>query len=492
MDLSQLNGAQSSGVEVHFYSHRADPIVLSDLGWAGVDGRSRWDEAPSVVSVATQKAMGGPSGSWTLQLKPGKSARHGRTFVRDIFDRVIDGDWVDIVFRIGETRHHAMRGIVDRVRRLSGISKGAVTEVFTITGRDQGSIWENTPVWFNTYSDENLAGSMSQDVIGAVEGVMGTPENAVRGFMLRMLERLGQLGRASILMPQGMPGVGEAFYSSEGNGSLRFDADHWNPAQYDQIAVSAANWLNPQGTLWQLGAEWSDPAWHELYTDLYRKGESVSQWYQHAGLDPKDAEMVLVFRERPFTSLTARYSWESLPTFTLPWEKIDTCEVGTGGDERYNAYFVSPVLVQSLIEGGGIDLCPPLMDEEDVFLRGMRRLDVTSKYTSASADLLGLSTKQRAKMRDWHCLNPYLLQGTITPTIGIPDLRIGTRLRISGRASQKEDETYYVESVSNSWSRRPGVRTSVGVSRGWVGTDQTLYEALQTMAARYTVGGFPG
>jgi hypothetical protein len=232
---------------------------------------------------------------------------------------------------------------------------------------------------------------------------------------------------------------------------------------------------------------------NELSCDLYRAGESTEKWYQSFGLKPADGQMVVTFRERPFVSLEFGESspWFGLPLYELPLEFLGDIEVGRGGAERYNAFFVAPALVQAIIKSGAIDMTPPLWDQDDVFFRGLRRFDVTSKYTAQDADYIGLASRQREKVRDWHCLNAYMLQGTIAPAIGLPDLRVGTRLRIPGVRSERENETYYVESVSHNWTKETGIRTQVGVTRGWIGTDTDMLDAVRKMAARYTVASDP-
>lgn len=486
MDFRNPNlfGTTSTGAEVIFYSHNADPMVAtSGLAQSGVTGSGRWDTKPTLVSLNTTKTLGGGSGHWSLILKPGKDESPW-----EIFDRVTDGDWVDIVLQVFDTKHHVMRGRVDDIRRSTVSSSGTRVRTYTISGRDFTSVWEDTPIWFNVFTLDNIAGSVSMDVIGAVQGLLPAPDELVHAFLSKMLVYLANQRRAVWEMPKHMPGVGKSFGES-----TRFDSDGFNPSGFDLLAISAADWLHPSGVLWQLATEWSDGLYNELFCDLYRSGESVDRWYQSAGLKPADSKMTVVFRERPFVSLEFGESspWFGIPLYELPREHLTDIEVGRGSAERYNAFFVAPALVQSIIKSGAIDMTPPLWDRDDVFLRGLRRFDISSKYWSSEADLIGLASRQREKLRDWHCLNPYMLQGTIVPAMGLPDLRVGTRLRIPGLKSEHENETYYVENVSHSWQKETGIQTQIGVTRGWIGTDIDLIDAVRKMAGRYTIGSDP-
>ena len=60
-------------------------------------------------------------------------------------------------------------------------------------------------------------------------------------------------------------------------------------------------------------------------------------------------------------------------------------------------------------------------------------------------------------------------------------------LRIPGDKSVEEDETYYIETVSHNWVFGPGLKTSLGVTRGWRGDDSSLLEAITAIGERYEI-----
>ncbi len=64
----------------------------------------------------------------------------------------------------------------------------------------------------------------------------------------------------------------------------------------------SSNWLMPQGTLWSLAQEWSDPIFNELIPDLYAKDEVRPDYNLSPGreLTVDQTKMYVIFRERPF------------------------------------------------------------------------------------------------------------------------------------------------------------------------------------------------
>lgn len=202
--------------------------------------------------------------------------------------------------------------------------------------------------------------------------------------------------------------------------------------------------------------------------------------------------MTVVVRDKPFPVVDPSLSpnrdsslWYQLPLFVNPRQAIVASDLGRSGLERYNAFFVAPQLTQEVLGAGGIDLLQPLWSKDDILRHGLRRVDVLSRYTSAKADLLTLSETQRLKIRDWYAINPCFLNGTLQLGVGMPDIRVGARVRVPGDAGDSGDETYYVETVSHTWRFGPGLRTALGVTRGWRGTDTEYLQALDDLVAHY-------
>jgi len=204
----------------------------------------------------------------------------------------------------------------------------------------------------------------------------------------------------------------------------------------------------------------------------------------------------VVYRDKPFPFSTksgeitlpsgTNSAWFQLPKFVIPRETIKSMNIGRGGAERFNTFFVVPMLQQETI-GQLPQLVQPLWNKNDILAHGLRRFDVSSKYYALGAELITLTNMQREMVRDWYSMNPYLYNGTIELGMGMPDVKIGTRVVIPGATSEEQDETFYVESVSNSWSFGAGIKTTLGVTRGWRGTDGSLIEQMDNLVREYVV-----
>jgi hypothetical protein len=487
-----FQGSETSGAEVTLYTQGGDPILLVPGDRTiEVSGRKATDEAPSLVGVQTNKVLGPAAGNFVISALAGSA--------EDLFDAIIDDDWVDIVLTRHGRRWHVMRGLVDEVRRQKVVTgTGATLVAYTIAGRDFGKIWEVTPVWFSMFLKENLSGHVAQkaftgtfvdflasNVIGD-EATHLSPAAAVRGYLFGFLEELEGMGRANWNPPPSMPNITDGSFIK----SL-----YLNLAGFSNLPERKAidpNFAMASGTLWDLAKEWSDPLFTELYVDLLASGSQVLQGVE---VPVDETIMTVVYRDRPFPVVAEEWegdkgegsAWFSLPLFIIPREAIVTDDVGRSGLERYNAFFVASVLHQEDIGQAALELIPPLWERDEILRHGLRRFDIQSKYAAPDASLINITKAQRAIVRDWYCLNPYFFNGTLDLAIGMPDIRVGVRARVPGTGSEDQDETYYVEGVRHNWRFGQGLKTSLDVTRGWRGTDASLVEALEKLAGRYEV-----
>ena len=204
---------------------------------------------------------------------------------------------------------------------------------------------------------------------------------------------------------------------------------------------------------------------------------------------PNDTSMVVTFRDKPFVTVTSGVSdaglfspWFFLPTLDVGRQEIKSRDIGRGGRNRFNAFTVSPQVVQSL--GGRVDVQGPLWDVGDIQRHGLRKMEVQSRYVADENDLFTMSEKQRKLIRDWHCLGAYFYSGEIELGHPRPEARIGTRLKVRN-TNENDQEWYYIESVRNTWTLRAGAETKLGVTRGYVGPETTILAQLQEAARRY-------
>lgn len=470
-----FQGSETTSVDFTLYSHADDPqlpkVWSNKVEFAG---RNERQFQGSVMSVQTNKKKGAAAGTWTVQVKA----------PFDLGELIVDDDWVDIVFRRHGRPYHVMRGLVRDFRRLDQVAAGGVTsEVFTISGDEWSTIFQRTPIWFNRFSAENAGNGATLKLFDALN-VAGNPAFTVQTILFGFLETLAGLGRANWEMPPQIPGRQTDI----------IDAITFSTAGFTDIPSRIAintQFMDPNGVdIWNLAQEWSDPMFCEIWCDL---GDPNAGLGFGAGIiepgkevSPEETAMTVFFRDRPFPTagLGASSPWFKLPMVEVPPTHIIRSDVGRGGLERFNAFFVSPQVVQQL--AGRFDLQSPLWDPEGIKRHGLRKFEVQSRYLTEDNDLFGMSQSQRLLVRDWHCLNPYLFNGTIALGRLYPDIRLGMRLRVTGEEPERQT-TYYVEEVGHTWSLPQGGRTTVGVTRGFRGTDAQYLQALQKQVNRYVL-----
>jgi len=478
-----FQGSETSNARVHVYQHGDDPIILNGIaGATEIEGRRASDPSSCLVSVQTSKALGAPSGSFVLTVKGSKAVGN------EVFEWLADDDWIDVVFYRHDQPWHVMRGLVDEVRQSTVVSgTGATVETYTISGRDFAKIWEITPVWFSPYADNDLVtDAVGHKTFDALPSVVGDPPTAVKAYLKSFLEAVSQNAGVNWNPPKGMPAIeNDSFLESVG----------FDDSAYSNIPARKQfnpNYMMPSGTLWQLAQQHSDPLFTELYADLLPNNDAFAA--ELASGDPVglgDAKMTVVIRDKPFPNVAESGkddNWGGLPLAIVPRQQIKSADLGKSGLERFNAFFVASLLHQEQTGKDALSIIAPLINLEEIKRHGMRRMDVQSQMAPDALDFGVMAEQQRKIIRDWYALNPYLISGTINLGMGRPDIRIGTRIAIPGVAADQSDmETYYVEQVSHSWQYGSGLKTTLGVTRGWIGDDSTYRDALEKKAAQYTI-----
>ena len=473
-------GSETSWVKAVVYQRTDDPFLESDGIPIEFNGKRASDKNPALIVVNTDKAIGVP-GNFNFTVKADSE-------ISDLLNIIVDDAWVDLVFYRHDQPWHVMRGLVDEIRRSETVVNGATVQTYTISGRDFQKIWELTPVWFSPYAGADLVSeSIAFEVFKGIPEIIGDPATAVQAYLKKFLEAVGQSAGVNWWPPDGMPSAIEGDFL----GSVTFNVDNFlnEPAR----KAFNPNFMQPDGTLWALAKQHSDPVFTELYCDVLPDGDPFSGRLEAGDpLEPSDTEMTVVLRDRPFPVVDPLIgdfsdSWDRLPIHTVPRQQLQTVEIGRAGHERFNAYFVASMLHQETMGKHGLTLMAPLVDKEDIKRHGMRRFDVQSSQMPDDLDPTVMAEKQRRIVRDWYCCNPYFLSGTLGLGMGRPDIRIGNRLVIPGALSQDQNESYYVETVAHSWTFGRGTRTQVGVTRGWIGKDASYRKILQEISNRYKV-----
>lgn len=491
-----FQGSETSRAEVIVYTSADEPILMqSQSGVLRFEGRSHIDASPSLINVQTHKELCGSAGTFAFEIK-------SRSDI-DFRALISDDDWVDIVYSRHGKNFHVMRGLVDDVRQNQTIVNGATSTTYRIAGRDFQKIFEVTPIWFDRISDGDVEGAAATRIWARNNGFFaGDVKTTVENFLFGFLEELEGKGRANWALPVSIPPPGVSInrlIESQGGVTLTGPGERFrnNVFYFDEQFTnqpSRSSSINPvqfepRGAyVWPLAVEWSDPELVELYTDLLftKSGASVRYSLEDEAVETHQTFMSVILRDRPFLTLeTSPSPWFALPLFIVPRQSIIQSEVGRGGVERRNAFFVAPKLLQEL-SAGYLDLQVPLVSRDDILRHGFRRYDIRTNYTALATQspILTTSREYRDRVRDFHCLNHLFLNGIIALGHGRPDIRIGGRFRIPGE-SEDRDETYYVETVDHSWTLEQGVRSVFGVTRGWIGSDVSLINALGEVSGRY-------
>jgi hypothetical protein len=506
-------GSERSSAEIIVYPQTGEPFVFqgptSQVTPIEFKGKFIYDTSHALQGLGTSKSMGAPSGSWYATFKPTRNKD-----AMGILEGINDDDWVDIVFRRHGKRYHVMRGIVDDIRESTRVGgSGATVRSITLSGRDFGAVWEKTNIWFSPLLDQQFVPGVNLQVFGGQQNIYGSPVDVANGFLIKMFQVLNGVGYAPWRLPSTIPKVGGQNFADVI--ASRFEVPPGaTPYVYsnnpERIATNP-NYLVTEGNLWNLAQEWSDPAFCELFADTLPPWSAGRQSEDEVATD--QSEMKLVLRDRPFPTKDSVVAfsgragpWFSLPTHVIPTQMIGMSDLGRGGAERFNSFHFSPQLVQEILGGSVNDLMVPMWDKNSIGIHGIRRYDIMSHYATdlmgvASAqaiaaatggnptvlNMYALSEYQRRRLKDWYCLNPFFLSGSISLMRGFPWIHIGEKVRVIDIGSPDTDRYFYVEKVDHNWVFGATTKTTLGVTRGWKGTEDDLLKAIDDVGSGYTI-----
>jgi len=489
-------GSEKSRGELIIYPQGRDPIIINSPNSIEFTGKQIWDSAHGLVSIQTNKVLGQCSGTWSAVIKYSKA-------IDDLFKMVVDDDWVDINFYRHGKKWHVMRGLVSDIRYHQAVSaNGATVRNFVISGSDWMSIFERTPIWFSPYTDDEVSGGVAYNAFTGVDSLVGSPVDAVRGFLFAFLRVFKGMGRATWLLPLEMPkgkipsAVDPTFNMNVFSDSVLANFNYFDFTNNPPRLGLNVDYMELSGNLWQLAQEWSDPAFCELF------GDTVLPLQDQINMEssPDQTVMQVTFRDRPFLAVTPQTafpvgmasSYFSLPMHTINQQDVVGMDIGRAGSERFNTFLLSPQTTQEMA-AASVDMAGPLWNTDDIKYHGLRRFDIVSHYVVEDPTLINLTQGQRYLLQDWHCMNPYLLSGNIYLGRGFPEIHIGEKVSLLGK-DPTLDKTFYVESVSHNWQFGSTTKTTLGVTRGWEGTAADYIAALTDVSFRYNLAtkGNPG
>lgn len=488
-----FQGSETSGARVYMYRHLDDPILLEapEEDLFNSDGTINSESRQSVqiidrdssviklVSVSVEKSMGAPSGLFTLKVESRE----------DVLDLFLDDDWVDIEFFNHDEVEHVMRGSIDAITEDRKVNaEGATVRTYTITGRDFGKIWEEVPVFYARMIGDDEMGALIMRAVRDFES--GTPSEMVDALLRRFLVQQNEFGRGIWNFPSGMPSIDYNNNSFAGNCFRVFQDIVVDPdteslssevrnAFFPNRLAPSINRMNLDGqNLWGLAQAWSDPYFTELYADLAPTEEGRIK-----GSPVGTTRMQFVHRDKPFPTFEQPSGdvndslWYSLPIHDISAQDVMTSSLMKSGMERINTIFSYAKTRQENVKASE-QIFIPTWNKFDTRQRGIRKLDAISDYFAENGVNLSQGEIFRNKLRDWYCLNPYMLSGTINLGIGKPEVRIGQRLR--WWREKNEVINFYVEHVSHTWSLERGAKSTFGVTRGFKGNNERYQNYLRT------------
>ena len=529
-----FRGSETTGAAVYVYTHGDEADVSGTQSRAlqlRFDSRQPGvaeDDDYRLIACSTRKRIDGSAGKFSFTV-----AANTSEYPRDLRREILDDDWVDIVFTRHDKTFHVMRGLVDSVAVASAFS-AATTQAFTVTGRDFTKIFAMTPIWFDRISDSDDVSSAMTRILEQTQALAGSVLRTVQSMLFGFLKELEVKNRATWMLPPQMPPLSgpptpatrtgapfgrpnaarpgatqvvtpsvNTFAGDSFADVVNFFTDHWTNDPPRSNAINPM-FFDPQNTtLWPLAQHYSDPPLCELYCDLMRRGSTGPRYFddgESAGVE--DTVMAVVLRDRPFPTYTRQEGISQGPWFEqiaqYQVDRRDCTNIATvrSGAERLNMFMAAPQVFQESL-GAWPELQTPLINRADVARHGIRRLDVMTEYIATPDDIgrgsnspLALAHNYRQRTRDFHCMNHLWFSGRVELAIGRPDIHVGGRLLIVGRAPEF-DETYYVEEVGHDWhaardlNSAAQLRTSFGVTRGWIGTDHFLLQVMTRTRNEY-------
>lgn len=489
VDQEAFFGATTSRAEVIIYPHTQDRILGPRPEVIRFRGRSAAEPEASLISCRDSATMGEPAASAEAEIRPPPGV--------DMSRLILDGDWMDVIYRVGSRLFHVFRGPIQHVHRnRTTRPNGATSKTWQIQAAGFGTCLEE-PLWFNQHAGEYAPFAYAN--VQAQRGdLLGAPNRVVNQTWRGFLGTFNDRGRATWELPTGVPGrTGDGSFVAN---TLFHDRDFKGLPDRGAFNLQLINPGAP--SVWGLMRSFADLPVCELYPAILDGRASNPCRHPRPGeqIGPQDTTMALVFRDRPLplvghedlapgTKTDLDSPWFSLPLAEVPTRGIASDSVGRGWLDHRNVFVATPELGNAFRGSDFWVLQAPLLDPEDVRRFGVRLMDTSTAYMGEGG-VFAPVIDMRRRIQQWNCLHRYFYSGEISLNHPRPDVRIGTRLRVLGKTPD-DHVTYYVQQVSNSWEYNRGCKTSVGVTRGWKGTDSSLLRALKEKTERFIVARNP-
>lgn len=382
---------------------------------------------------------------------------------------------------------------VDRMQQFFGTLNGSPGEITSTLLKGFMAATTNTPV-FSTAGGEALTPNLLDLDYAEATGIQWQlPSTMPLAYRPQIEQALKSRNLPTKL------GFGTVF-------SMYFGPDFLEQSRAPRRAapVPPSLFLQADSTVWELAQEWQDAGLSEMWCDLALASTDrivdgrpnlanasqlapvalfpVNEQGWGPQSNPSTTHMAVFHRDRPFPETVSLrpgeniydHPWFRLPTFKVDERDLTGMTLSRSGTERRNTFFTNSTLLQST--GLKFDVFPPRWSTADISRHGFRRMSYTSPYY---IDLTKLPENERTvqetvefesykeKIQQLHMLNHLYFSGQLSLAGGRPDIRVGYKVEIPSEVTHSL--TAYVEQVTHSWSFEQGVRTRLGVTRGWFG-----------------------
>ena len=438
------NSAREYGVQGEFgrkvYTFRADGDAFEPGAW----GNPQF--VGPIKSVRTSKAMGQGSGTFTVVAKPFaewapltpeesvESTEPAHTDA-SIVKYVDSGDWIEIVVYKADPRLPASLGavrtlLVGKVDSVSleispSLPGGKGGSTVRIEGRDVGSVYEDTLIYFNPY-DPLHSNPEGRDMAKIVPDIAGSPGDIV----LQLLGLVGDVPAHFGVQPK------------TPDGGLWTANPFSQPVAFADVVTTLESptrgtifdpaMLSPGTTpLWSFVDTYGVPQLNEVWVDT--TGEEAGPQF-----DGRNRYSYLHVREKPFVNLT---DGENSPWFSLPTRVVHIGEIKSAslrrGDNRYN-YLNVLIELPATFAYDAFALCSPVFNTTSIERHGLLKLDMTlalNMLADGETDSLVVAAQIR-EFRDlvlcWNVLNAYYYSGQLVLQGIRADIRIGQKIVVEG------------------------------------------------------------
>ena len=472
-------GSERGQVKVQIYNRAGSSFSLY-TGNSGVDFDNDDDGNPKLTGCSSNMGLGSGGGfQLSLWLPPGV----------DPADIIEPDAWVDISFCRGDVCWHVMRGTVEESRlQVSSSGSGVTSRSGSVSGQSFQNCWQSTRIWFNQVNENLGGGSVFKATVSG--RINSTPEINVQTILFRLFHEVANTGRANWALPFDMPGA---------RGTLEevvfFDVSGFDEKLLPRFTPTG-QLSYPDGMVWDLATQYMDGTHCELFTDIMPPGglrALAADPQMASGLSPKDSEMVVAFRDKPFPlvdpattgKLGRANPWFRLPTWEITWQELRSYSLGTNSREAFNSFIhIGTATPEGMAQQA--TLRSPLWRIDEMRRRGMRSMDAHTNYTGIPQfiDPDTMMVARRAMLRDWYCMGTELRSGSLTLWRGYPEMKVGGRIRVLGDTPE-ETMTGYIEGVRHSWSPGSGLATTLSVTRCYFGPDADFLGRLARVSQSY-------